>query len=308
MASDGYVIENHRSYAFGIKIQKRDIQILRWLRADLDSTHPIKIIQNKYVSLRISSKTIASDLAKYNIYPRKSLTIRPPSNLPEKLKGHFWRGVIDGDGSVGRGKTGQWWLSLYGTKAMVKGFADWVEKNVGIFNHGIRPKRNIYTVSYRSIPAIYAIMHKLYDQSKRSLKRKAAYISKINSDYERQYNKPTEKQQGLIIDLYSQNHSCNNVARIVGVSKKTAYNVIKNSGAMRSKRSESAKSDPRYINNNIRKQIARDYEKNDMSPTEIAHRYQINRSTVLKIAFEFDVIRNQGAAQAERWAKKRCIN
>jgi len=50
--------------------------------------------------LRIGSKKLFSDLVKLGLTPRKSLTIKFPTNVPDECLSHFIRGYFDGDGCV----------------------------------------------------------------------------------------------------------------------------------------------------------------------------------------------------------------
>lgn len=58
--------------------------------------------QSSFSSLTLHNKKLVLDLEKIGITPRKSLSLDVNYDLiPQKLKRHFWRGLIEGDGSFG---------------------------------------------------------------------------------------------------------------------------------------------------------------------------------------------------------------
>lgn len=75
---------------------------------------------HKNCSLKVASKTICDSLANNGVNPRKTFNAAVPDHL--KKCRHFWRGMIDGDGCLGRGKR-QAFVSLCGSSFdIVDGF------------------------------------------------------------------------------------------------------------------------------------------------------------------------------------------
>src|SRR5438876_11052056 len=66
---------------------------------------------------------MVADLAMHGIVPRKTCSTKPAQILPE-LARHYWRGVLDGDGSISR--NGQVKLTLVGDDELVLGFEAFV--------------------------------------------------------------------------------------------------------------------------------------------------------------------------------------
>jgi len=107
--ADGYLHEKKKF--FRIKINVCDIKILEHL-ADL-LFGPNKVIPNwkeagrDVCAISISNPTLVSDLIKWGVHQRKSLTIKFPEDLPKDMIRHFIRGFFDGDGSVSKVKSGR---------------------------------------------------------------------------------------------------------------------------------------------------------------------------------------------------------
>ena len=84
----------------------------------------------------MSSRRIVDDLGRHGVVPRKTLAGVPASDA---LAAHpdFWRGMIDGDGTVGlaRGKYGPV-LSLCGSPAIMAQFADFLSVALNDFRAG----------------------------------------------------------------------------------------------------------------------------------------------------------------------------
>jgi hypothetical protein len=109
LAADGCVSENSRiSLSQAIK----DREIVDAFSAAIGATHLVKerkvqsqsflgkSKQTHMAIVRITSKTMASDLAREGIIKRKSLTIQI-SPCSERYPSAYIRGLLDGDGSVG---------------------------------------------------------------------------------------------------------------------------------------------------------------------------------------------------------------
>ncbi len=80
----------------------------------------------------VGSKQIAKSLAAQGIHPRKTWTVRPWDG-PEHLLPHYWRGCVDGDGSVivGRGPRREFCVHFCGNEAMVRGMSEFVRRHTG---------------------------------------------------------------------------------------------------------------------------------------------------------------------------------
>lgn len=152
-----------------INISNNDIEILEKIKENIGSTHPIKISaerksilngkiikSGKMAALRIVNKKISIDLFNLGIVPKKSLTLKFPTNdqVPNNLIRHFIRGYFDGDGSVFKSKKCNClrirFCGTYDFLLSIKGFlennlikSNKITKNHNIFEFGIGGKKNI---------------------------------------------------------------------------------------------------------------------------------------------------------------------
>lgn len=94
--------------------------------------------QSYQCHLSVTSAKIANDLAKHGVVPRKTYTANTPTLGMDR---DFWRGVVDGDGSIffkekfghrGRWLYGRATLSLCGSRGLMEQFATFCDAN-GIF-------------------------------------------------------------------------------------------------------------------------------------------------------------------------------
>lgn len=85
------------------------------------------------------SKVTSSDLRSYGMHESKSFSIDWPVGLPDDMRGHFFRGVFDGDGCFFATKNNQGRLSI--ATASEK-FANSIVENMGITGVSFRPYRS----------------------------------------------------------------------------------------------------------------------------------------------------------------------
>ncbi len=79
--------------------------------------------------LGFKSVRLANGLKNHGVTPRKTFSLKPPI-LDGNIQNHFWRGMVDGDGSIpasrryGKSRTD---VELVGTKEVCEGFTRFVE-------------------------------------------------------------------------------------------------------------------------------------------------------------------------------------
>ncbi len=130
--------------------------------------------------LQFRSKQMVADLAKLGVVPRKS-AITVPWNGPPELMSHFWRGCVDGDGSVLEHKPQRFTISLCGTLAMVNGFSDYVKRVTGELPN-VFARHNIFVTSLCSVEVVRALAQTLYSNASPALARKETIaIQAINT-------------------------------------------------------------------------------------------------------------------------------
>ncbi len=140
LMADGNINDTRKGWQLRLTLSGEDGTHVASFREFLRSSHPLRKIQphvmGRYTcrpatSLSISSSRLAQALSAYGVVPRKSLTAKVVG-----LEGNrdFWRGVIDGDGSVGY-RTGPYGvyalLELVGSLSLTSQFCSFVEAITG---------------------------------------------------------------------------------------------------------------------------------------------------------------------------------
>lgn len=107
IAADGCIsVRSDSSKRIVITLHTQDVDILEKFNIFVGTNKPIYFYKDKpQCSVTICSTKMVESLAKFNITSRKTLMM----SVPDIVKGspherHFWRGVIDGDGTIGFGK------------------------------------------------------------------------------------------------------------------------------------------------------------------------------------------------------------
>ncbi len=102
MFSDGQVHSKRPEIA----LELTDLDVITLFRDSLGKDLKILVRKKKDVSnrqgylVRMTSNQLKSDLIKHGCTPRKSLTLKYPTTVPQHLERHFIRGYFDGDGCI----------------------------------------------------------------------------------------------------------------------------------------------------------------------------------------------------------------
>lgn len=120
------------------------------------------------VQVQFTGKELITQLAKYGVVPRKTKTASVPPSLAHDPD--FWRGLVDGDGSVGKCR-GYNTIYLCGTLAIVEGFRDICHIIVG-FRPALRSVGSIFQANLGCAKAT-KLLHWLYYPGAVALERKA---------------------------------------------------------------------------------------------------------------------------------------
>ena len=141
IAADGNISKS--SNTLYISLHRRDkTHLVKFLRNTM-SNYKITDFYNSNLSeqsrISVTSHKMKSDLVGHGIIPNKSLTLVPPSFYNDTLEKAFWRGCIDGDGSICKriikNRT-EWTISLVGSHGIVESFSRFINKNIG-FNYSV---------------------------------------------------------------------------------------------------------------------------------------------------------------------------
>ena len=183
ISADGCVYQNYLSTF----VQERDQLHIEKFRNALNSNYPIRTKVDwtagkafRSIGIEISSKWLVKALLSLGITPKKSLSLKP-AQVSEELQPAYFRGLFDGDGSIGfpMVKTGNPHSNirviLVGTQPIVSAFATFCGRfaDVEATVHRRRGK-NLWYVNYGGITVPQAILHALYDDATVYLDRKYA--------------------------------------------------------------------------------------------------------------------------------------
>jgi hypothetical protein len=122
LMADGCV---HDDSKVTLGLARCDLRHLEKFRAYLrTSARPIQYVpQSRSYVLKIHSRQIVQDLARYGITPRKSLTAQARNGID--CEPAFWLGVLDGDGCIGFSKN-QIRVRFYGTPRLMGQLVDFL--------------------------------------------------------------------------------------------------------------------------------------------------------------------------------------
>jgi hypothetical protein len=166
-------------HALSVKLKESDAGHLRKLKADMASESPIYIAPQAgragpAAGIDMSSPHLVESLISLGVTPRKSLTATPWDG-PAHLMRHYWRGMVDGDGTIGKhpGPRDKWYLKLIGSEAVVEAFRVWAVAVTGSVAEKC-PKGNIWSWTAGGLASPQALARELYGGSTVYLDRKHA--------------------------------------------------------------------------------------------------------------------------------------
>jgi len=198
LMADGCIAERKYGKSVMLGLSYIDIGHLEKFRKFLGAEkRPIYVIDHKFntngygnvskgCNLTIASVKMTDDLAKLGVTPHKSGREIACESL--KWNKHFWRGMVDGDGSIevnpNRGKKCYNRVRLCGSETIVSQFKDFVsvfyENRIHVSKH---QTANLWYVAFVGRGA-YSAAKMLYWNSTISLDRKLAKAQEIIQLYE----------------------------------------------------------------------------------------------------------------------------
>lgn len=226
LAADGYVSRAGRSVS--VSVQHRDRDVLDTVRSALKSDAPIVHFTAKtkngetrhYCSLMIHCTELVSDLIRHGVHSGKSHTVRPWNGPPELMR-HYWRGVVDGDGSVLCGPTKNrgriWQINLVGNIHMVSGFADFVAETIGE-RRKPWPHRTIFGIGYWKLTTVQQLAKLLYEDAAVYLQRKKSKAIEILKCVSRKRDWSHLTKEGLL-ELLGMHGTWRSVATHLGINE-----------------------------------------------------------------------------------------
>lgn len=127
-----------------VTVKASDWQQIVKLRKFLQCGHAISWgVSRPTVSLKVSSRKLVSDLSKFGIYVNRESVVMQLEN-----DRHFWRGMLDGGGSLGLYK-GYVKLGLTANKSNCQKFLAWTQTKAKVL-----PRGSNYSVTLAGSPAL----------------------------------------------------------------------------------------------------------------------------------------------------------
>jgi len=189
LAADGGLDEK----AISVKVSIKDVSILELIKKEVGSEVPIKYrkgrplsngkyIQSDYCYIRLSSKKMLDDLIAIGVTPKKSLTLEPPKDIPEKLIKYFILGYFDGDGTINNSNPKNPRFSFLGTKEFLLFISKHLVVNAGMTVNNLYNKGNFWQLSWGGSVNAIKFREYMYDTSdKFSFQRKRDKFFTVNT-------------------------------------------------------------------------------------------------------------------------------
>lgn len=178
---------------FAVELAAQDRAHLELFRSFLGSAHKITSVRRPgralggldFVRLQIFSKRIVCVLSHYGVIPKKTATARVPKSLA--LNADFWRGVLDGDGSIDscirQSRESHFrfqpMVRMCGTAEVCNTFAIFARRRAHC-NMQILPNKSIFIASCGGRLQVTRLLRVLYAREGPRLKRKYRRFIKID--------------------------------------------------------------------------------------------------------------------------------
>ena len=182
ITADGCVMGNKMQ----INLAASDVAHLEKLRLHMGATNPVTLGTTKAsgkvynrASFVVTSETLVNGLRLHGVSERKSLNSSPAS-IPARLVRHYWRGVVDGDGSIPQSGDSPR-ISLVGSRDMVSGFCNFAALVCGS-EATPSPSGRVFQCSIKHRKA-GLLLRVLYDGALVYLDRKMSLYTSITSGH-----------------------------------------------------------------------------------------------------------------------------
>lgn len=183
LMADGCVSERSgRNYSVLVSLAKKDSEHVKKFKKFLNSDHTITKSEYENTTIHkliFTSTQIANDLAKYNIVPNKTDKNVKVKHLQNDR--HFWRGMIDGDGSLYNVTTQSPALSFTNQKSLTYQFYSFVKEYL---DTNAKPRENRWTYEFTlsNLKAL-KLAKTLYEDSSVYLDRKFNRFKQLKNHY-----------------------------------------------------------------------------------------------------------------------------
>lgn len=176
------------------------------------------------VTLSVHSAKIRKSLSKFGVVPRKSKTAVVNGLANNR---HFWRGVIDGDGTLFVDKRyNVATVSLVGSKALTSQFLDFAKLHVET-SALVRPHKTIFEVGISGYSAA-VLIGIIYSNASIALERKSFKATSILQIYDDKCNARDDHADRVreVIELYKSGLGGPTVAKKTGFRINSIYEIL----------------------------------------------------------------------------------
>jgi DNA invertase Pin-like site-specific DNA recombinase len=164
-----------------VKLARKDRDHLVTLHGSLKARRPIRDFEEESYGkmvpvsmLAVCSPPLAKALVNNGIIRRKTDVLEPWDG-PAVLMPHYWRGLVDGDGSITINERGVF-TQLTGSESVAKAYEAWVNALIGTNVHATpkKPSTTTWCVQVGGTVRVLRLLAALYDDAPVALARKKA--------------------------------------------------------------------------------------------------------------------------------------
>jgi len=162
-----FLTDGNTSGGVRLNLQSGDEEHIKKFQSDISSNHPIRIISEGKQGtscLHIGNKHLVKTLREKGIVPHNKRIYK----VTEELEKHYWRGAIDGDGSIGYNKS--FCISIVGTLETCDEFKCFCKKFIHT-KANVSKDNNVYRFKLHGNIAM-DVCHVLYNNATIYLERK----------------------------------------------------------------------------------------------------------------------------------------
>ena len=176
--ADGYVVlKNGKPYRLELALKGGDKEHLQKFASCVGYNGPIYSRKNIFqYAVKLNSPKLTGDLAKCGIFNKKSLTAEPLYFENGYLQKSFWRGMLDGDGTIftlyPKDRKYTHCLGIIGTYSVCSAFRDYIKSVSSTQTITIEERVGCYRYLVASNKYVREIHSHFYDGSKIYLERK----------------------------------------------------------------------------------------------------------------------------------------
>jgi len=176
LMADGSIEARGRGYGspvLTLTVAVRDVDHLKAFRRFLGSNHHVTR-SRKEVKIAVASARLVQKIGRYGVIPRKAKRSRV---IGLSRNRHFWRGVIDGDGSLIIERPTRTFpggfpiLILYGSESLLEQFRVFIRRVWPAYNGRVMQRTGCCRITLKGNAAFHAIQV-LYARSSVALPRK----------------------------------------------------------------------------------------------------------------------------------------